>query len=59
MRLDMIIAIIVDGEFDKFVEMQADAESEKYDLEQMGCVVRLKTFDMWAEAEAWANELSS
>tara|TARA_Y100001963_G_C6415745_1_gene280475 strand:+ start:255 stop:422 length:168 start_codon:yes stop_codon:yes gene_type:complete len=55
----MIIAIIVDGEFDKFVEMQADAESEKYDLEQMGCVVRLKTFDMWAEAEAWANELSS
>ena len=55
----MVIAIIADGELDQFVETEADAASEKYDLEQLGCVVQLKTFTYWAEAEAWENELSS
>ena len=52
----MVIAVIVDGEFDQFVDSEAEARQEKIDLEDLGCIVRLKRFQSWAEAWAWLDE---
>ena len=54
--IDMVIAVIVDGEFDQFVDSEAEARQEKIDLEDLGCIVRLKRFQSWAEAWAWLDE---
>ena len=54
----MIYVIIADDTIDQICETKQIANKEKRDLQDMGCVVKIKPFNTWAEAEAFEDNFN-
>lgn len=53
-----VYAVITEDGLDQFCDTKAQASKEKKDLEKMGCAVKIKTFDSWADAHAFEDKLN-
>lgn len=51
-----VYTLITEDGIDQHCETEAQAKREKRDLEKMGCTVKIKKFNSWAEAEAYEDK---
>lgn len=54
-----IYTLITEDGVDQHCETLAQANKEKRDLQALGCTVKIKKFNSWADAQAYEDKLNS